>query len=425
MEHVIEAGPDPRWLRAEAFRRAEVYGRAAATFAELWELNSDPSAGWRWAFCLRRQNRLEEALTAARAVLDEYPDHPQAHQEYLWCLNDQRLRPLLQDGAPGDILEAATALVEAGAEGVLLKRAVFAAIGAAKKQGRWERVAGWCDLLDPEELSSRSTGQRSFSDRERYYYAKLKATVQLGEFEQALRVAGDALRDFPKNPDFRRWQALSQAGLGDLDQAVAGLESLAKGGKWYVLAELARCYLLQGQFDKSWQTATRAARQPGEDSAKVGLFETLARIALALDDLEAARDHLGLCLALRQKHQWNVSQDLARLVDEVEVLCGSAWESHDTLSPADWRGRCAGRHWDSAPTRGEPVLGEVTGLEDGRNFAFIRCLEDSERVFVRLDDLPDGCAVNGAQVEFIKVKSYDQRRQRDSWRAARVRPART
>ena len=72
-------------------------------------------------------------------------------------------------------------MVSAEATGIALKLAVFAVMSAAKTRGQWKLVSNWCDLLEPAELGSqaRVTKHGSIpSDRERWYFAKLKALLR-------------------------------------------------------------------------------------------------------------------------------------------------------------------------------------------------------------------------------------------------------
>lgn len=419
----VLSDPDPVWTRAEAFRRAGIYKRAGDVFEALWKSHHDPTAGWRWAYCLRGLRLDEEALSVARAVARDFPDNPQVHTEYLWCLYAGSLKLKLENGAPQEILEAATELVEAGAEGVVLKLAAFAAIAAAKQRGQWSRVDGWCDLLPLDELERLPRGRGRVSERERYYYAKLKAQIQLEQWQTALKLSQAACQEYPDNQDFSRWLGLALRGNGELEQAVEVLEALRRKGrvKYYCLADLARCRLELGQTEEAWKDAADACRAPGEDSAKVVLFETMARIGLALDQPALARDHLGLCIRLRNESGWSVGANLLELEDQVSESCGSLWESAEQLPVGEWKRRCRS-HWELGPS--PPVkatlTGCVTGWEEGRKFAFIQTDEDKEAVFVRLEDLPEPCRQEGARVKFAKVRSYDKKRQREAWQATRV-----
>ncbi len=351
-----ECQPDPRWMRAEGLRKIQVYNRAGDIFRELWEQNHDPSAGWRYAYCLRKSGSLEDALNNIEKVVESFPDHPQALREKVWCLYEARLKPAIRDGKHGEILKAARAMVEAQADELPLKLAVFAVIKSARARAYWEEVSAWCDLLEPSQLRGTVTrsprgkqrGRQELSERERWYYAKLKALVKLGCYDEAYALGTQAISEYPTNVDFVRWVAISEAGLGKTREAVDRLLDLlrthGRRTPWYVIADLASLQLQLGDLEGAWRSCRRAARCQGGIKSKVTLYETAARVTFAMGKILVARDHLGLCMRLRNDQEWGISDNLLELQADIQEAAGLDWEDSESLTVRQWLQRCQ-KHW--------------------------------------------------------------------------------
>ncbi|NMA27424.1 MAG: hypothetical protein GX934_06645 [Burkholderiales bacterium] len=456
------AAPEPRptlsWTEAEAQRKAGQYASAGRAFHDFWNERSQAAAGWRYAFCLRKAGYPNPALNVALRVQRAHPEDPATRSEVAWCLYYARLKPAQAAESEEAVLQAARDMVKAGAEGLPLELAVFAAMSAAKGKGHWGEVARWCELLTPETLSDEPQegpkGRKIPSPRERYYYARVKSLVHLQRWPEALQATQEACQAYPRNLEFLRWQAEAQAGLGNIEEAIRLLAPLERDRRvrWYHLADLARFLLEMERLDEAWKTARRALDLPAEDQARVGLLATMAKIALQRQDPEAAARHLAWCLALRREQGWPIPPPLTELrqrLDGVEVdwdasarnlraLCLPRGQSPSAADPgtARLRGRAPGEPVRSTtsgsnPTESRPpplpdlaedgtLIGTVTSFQSDRSFAFLK-VGNRERVFVLTADLPESCRQDGARVRFAPVRNFDRKKQRESWRAGKVR----
>jgi len=448
------------WTEAEAQRKAGQFALAGRAFHDLWNERGQAASGWRYAYCLRKAGYPAAGLSVALRVLKSHPQDPATLGEASWCVYFARLKPAQAAQDEEGVLQAAREIVRIGSGGLPVELAVFAAVSAAKGKGHWGEVARWCDLLNPDDLSDEPQegpkGRKIPSARERYYYARVKSLVHLQRWPEALGAVEQARQAYPRNLEFIRWQAEVHAGLGNLEQAIGLLEPLShdRRVRWYHLADLARFLLEVNRLEEAWQAARRALEMPAEDPARVGLLATMARLAVQRQDPEAAARHLAWCLALRREQGWPVPPPLAELRRRLEGLqvdwgaqaralrslclprgADSGQEGHPS---AQLRGRAPGgpvRPQDQGTggqKAGAPSLpaldaegtlvGTVTSFEADRPFAFLR-LENRERVFVLAGDLPEDCRRDGARVRFTPVRNFDRKKQRESWRAAQVKPA--
>jgi len=422
---LITGGQDSAWLQAEAYRRAGDFEKAGPYFCEQWKETNRAAAGWRYAFCLRKAGHAEAALRVAYKVVQAYPEEKPAIQEKVWALYEARLKPAIESQRPQQVIQIADEMVQAGADSFALKVAVFAGFKAAKEGRQWEKILEWCQQLPAQELSTapRKFGDRkSLSDRERYYYACIKAMMELKRFEEALTACESALVDFPRNQDYARWQAQCLAALGDLEPALQILSRLYQGGRarWYILVDYARLLLQQEQLEQAWEIALEATRAPVEDTHKLGLYELMSRIALRQGREQAASDHLGLCLAVRASQGWPKTSAL----EELELQLCHLQDRWEPVDPTHWKDR-AMLHWGltpAAPVRDHRKLqGVVEQFMLNRNYCFL--LSEGQRYYTFVKDVPQSCRRDGAKVQFRTTPHYDPKKKTESQRAVQISPA--
>ncbi|MFA7481779.1 MAG: tetratricopeptide repeat protein [Vulcanimicrobiota bacterium] len=421
------------WKQAEAFRLTGVYGRAAKYFRACWEEEKKPDAGWRYANCLRKTGLAEAALTLLRDLSTQFPEDQEVRDELVWCIYDARLTKAKEESRSADVIAHAKDMLGAGAEGLALKLAVFAVMGVAKTKGQWNQVSCWCDLLDPSTLStvSRKGKQGTIpSEQERWYYGKVKSLVKLEDWHQAESVASEALALYATNEHFLRWKAQTLAGLGRLEEAVQLLEGLGPDTPWYALADLANYSFLLERVEKAWELAVAAAKAPGQPTAKVNLWELLAKTSLALNKPDSAYWHLSLAIRIREEQNWPLRPHHKHL--EQQVLKGFEAAGLSKNSSRELLKSCR-QYWNpgSAPSKkpeagpAKPTgngKGRVVGWDSARPFAFIEPDDGSEQIFVLTKDLPPESQQNRAPVSYKVIHHFDKRKNKQSLRAVDISP---
>jgi cold shock CspA family protein len=305
-------------------------------------------------------------------------------------------------------------------------KAVFAVIDAAKSATRWDIVSSWCDRLDRKQLATEPNmieGRKGISEAERWYFAKVKALVELKQWAEARVFAKEATANFPHKVDFYRWAAQARARQGDLSGGVEELEEIIHRGRvqWYILSELAELQHELGQNDHALGNACKAALAPGEDRHKVRLYELLTRIHLQVGKLESAGRHVELAKAVRQREGWGINNDLAQLERQVNEKMANAELAETPLSLSQLFKLCR-RDWEEGAIAGQARhVGHVSRLIDGKDFAFIAPEMGGDSVYVKLRDLPRAAQKANARVEYSLVNAYDKKKERDTVRATDVR----
>jgi len=388
----------PSELRAQAKRHydAQQFAEASELFRQVWEGDGDAYSGGRYSFCLRKTGHADEALAVAQAVAEKYPDDIYVRREIVWALYDAEFKPAKERNDLDALVRAGQQIVDLTDEELPIRLVCFAIVDLAKEKMKWPLVAAWCDRVDSQKLSPEPremNGRRVVSEREQWYFAKIKSLVELKHWDEARTLAQEALAPFPRQRDFARWSAQALAGQGHTLEAIAELESLARARQpeWYLLHDLAEMQSQAGQAEAAYKTACQAALAFGEDKAKVGLFVLIGRIALDQRRYDAAVRHLKLTQLVRTREGWSVpgvvvylenrargaakqaGETLENLPDELgklRALCRWDWESE---VPLDQRSQPPPRR-APAPTPqtdGQLHTGRIKTYKEDRGFGFI------------------------------------------------------
>jgi len=294
------------------------YEEAGRLYHQLWDERGDAFSGGRYACCLRKCGHAQAALSVARQVAEKHPGDIYVRREVIWALYDAEFKPAKERGDLGALIRIGQQIVDLTDDELPVNLVSFAVIGLAKDKMKWDVVSAWCDHVDRQKLSAEPRemdGRRVISEREQWYFAKVKSLVQLKQWEQARSLAMEALQAFPRKRDFARWAAQALAGQGHVPEAIAELETLAQTGQpeWYLLNDLAELKKQSGQSEEAYCIACQAALAFGEDKAKVGLFVLIGQIALELQQFEVAARHAALARLVRVREGWSVSGEVGRL----------------------------------------------------------------------------------------------------------------
>lgn len=415
-----------RYRQAEALRKNEQFEKAESAFHALWAELPNPNVGWRWIYCLRKLGYGQTAMQVALLVTEAFPEDMWVQREYAWCIYSHEVKIAQAQKDVGRTMYFAQKMLDMVSDDLIRKQAVFAVVDTAKERGKWDIVSQWCDRLDPEQLSSEMNAfgeQKSMSDRERWYYAKVKALVHIKQWSEARQLALKARESFHYKDDFPRWAAQARASEGDVVGAAEEIENLIRRGntQWYILADLAQMKRQEGKNEEALQTACKAALAFGEDKAKVNLFALLAELGLVLEHVEFAAYHIALTKFIRTREGWSVKEDLMRLEKLVNTSSADVSLILQSANPRRLFSVCQ-TEWRKYVTAGRArYTGKICNLPTGKNFAFIAPDTGGENIHVFLREISRTAQTLGARVGYSLEPSFDHKKNRESFRAVDVR----
>jgi tetratricopeptide (TPR) repeat protein len=350
--------------RASGLRKARKYEEAAELYRTLWGEHRDLCDewdGWAYAFSLRKLGRSGEALEVCRQALSMNPGLDHLTGLTGWCLYDveiKRTDPEIQQNE-GRFLQAAEEILQLGQPGQYSAhaRTLFRVIDyyRLKPNVPTAKILEWCDRLEPEQLSN-TPGQGPdgkgkivayASDREKWYAFRSRALLDLGRFDECIAFSQKALAAFSQfhhdNDIWFRWRiALSKAGMGDRETAIAELEGLlSRKQDWFIHHRIAQYLLELGRTDEALERAIEAVLAPGPADLgfKWELFLLMGRIHQARGEMEEARRHVLLAGRVRQEQEWKIPAELSHAVSELGVDMSeqvSTRELHEQLR-AKWQ----------------------------------------------------------------------------------------
>jgi tetratricopeptide (TPR) repeat protein/cold shock CspA family protein len=420
----------PDYNTAETLRKNKQYAEAAQHFAALWEQNHSIYIGWRYAHCLRKIERVEEAEQIVRAALEKYPHDKYTKSELGWVLYDKELKPAKEESDLGRAIHFANEIMVLNPEAFAVRLVALAVMKIAKGRGKWEAVLEWASKVEGKDLSNEPRmfeGRRGMSDRETWYVGRARALLEVERYDEARSFAQQGLVEFPEELFLARTAALALARSGNVQGGADELHKLLthKRADWYMKADLAELEYRLGNHAEAYRLMCEAVSNPQEDKYKLSCFVTLGEIAMALGKLNIAAEHVALAKAVRAANNWSIPADLVQLEKAVQGglnAIGQTWpelpQSVEQLS------RVCQQRWLEGVTAGlEFIRGTLGAINPDKPFAFIKRVDGDENVFVILKDIPRKCAYEGAWLEFTLKKSFDKKKNRESVQAANIRCA--
>jgi len=419
---------NPTYDSAENLRKEKKFAEAAEQFSILWQQKPSTMYGWRYAFCLRKLEKTEDAESILKEVLEKFPDDKFAKSEMGWILYEKELKPAREESDLGKTLHFANEILKLNSESFATRLIAQAVMKVAKGKKKWDVVLEWSNKINLSDLSIEARmfdGKRGMSERETWYVGRAKALLELGQFDDARTFAQQGIIEFPDELFLARTAALALARNGKLEEGADELRKLLnhRRADWYVKADLADVEYARGNRAEAFRIMSDAISNSQDDEYKLGCFVTLGKISLEMDKLEIAAEHVALAKAVRAANNWSISPDLSQLEQNVIRAFKDANQPFPVL-PSDVKelSKLCHQRWREGASEGlEFIKGTLKPIDSTKPFAFIKRDDGKEDVFVLLRNIPRNCTKDGARLEFVLEKSFDQKKNRESTQAAKVR----
>ena len=202
----------------------------------------------------------------------------------------------------------------------------------------------WLDMLNPKLLNSnpRSMNRdgrisKFYSDKEKWYSLKTKHLLDMGEYEETIKFADEALNEldeFVNNSDiWFKWRiAIANKDLDNYDEALKYLEEIINSkNDWFILKELAEIYSLNGDYDLALKYAIDAALAKGDIKYKINLYRLLDEIFIAKDMDEDSDKIIKLIEAIEDDENFvEIEKELKERW--VEIKFNNQQRSYGTIS---------------------------------------------------------------------------------------------
>lgn len=191
--------------------------------------------------------------------------------------------------------------------------------------------------LDTTEKELEVDGRRirAASEREQWYVRKIKALIELNEYEQCLKYADDAFENIDRfHNDANHWinyrRAKSLFALGDLEQAEKTIKSIQqqKFTHWCLYGLLFEIASSKGQKDEAMRYGALCSTADRTHSPRVSFYEKYAGFLLENGYQEEASLIYRLVELIRIEKEWKVKSfpkgyshpDEVASLDKKEVL---------------------------------------------------------------------------------------------------------
>lgn len=284
---------------------------------------------------------------------------------------------------------------------------------------RWPNAA--LDILkqlDQKKLN----GQRKEkfpSDRERWFMQTTKALDSSGQWEELLRTCTAAQGEACIDDKNQKWISLRLAEalrfLNRIDEAEPIIARLTKDlGDWWLYARWAKVLAQMGRSQEALNAAYRALSAGGASSFG---WETLGLVGELLEksDQELAVAHVRLSRAFRQQEGWPANKPLEELAKRLGI------SEQDEASISELK-KILQQNWRQTEDSKRETGTVIKHINEGAGFIAPDSGGDAIFFSVPMNSNKQLPGVE-SKVSFIRENSFDKKKNRESERATKWKPA--
>ena len=411
---------------AKSLLEQKKYAEAGKIFRQAWEQGDNSYAASQYLYCLRKAGYPQPAIQQGKKAGLQFENNTYIQRELIWAHYDL-LKIAQEEENLSKVIQIAETILENQPEDMALEKTVLGVIKLAKQQKQWQTVSDWCDQINPEIISDKQPligDQKVKSNKEQWYFAKVKSLIEIESWHQARRFALEAAKIYPKEINFPRWAALGLKSLGKNQDAIEEFKQLILKYReeWYVFQDLSDLYQNTNQLELALRFACKAALAPGEDHIKITLYQEIAQIGLLMNKLEMAARHIQLCKSIRQQQNWRIKANLEQL--ELDINQAFSEQNMERLEDCgefnDLRTICR-QYWLKESYQGLPrQKGYIESIQQDKPYGWIRS-EDGKRVFFLQKELPKFLRKEKLNVDFALEESWDNSKNKLSFKAVNIK----
>jgi tetratricopeptide (TPR) repeat protein len=423
--------------RANELRKNGKFDEALPLYRELVKDDADSYSAAGLLHCLRKLRLFDEALSLCTPASQKHMLLDWYRKEVVWTLIQGKLRVMDDTASVPEVVSVAKSILALEPKDYSARwRTVHPVLKKAGGHKKWDIVFEWAKKVTPDELSTApmkdDREREGWCERAVWYNYRIRSMIEVGDREQATKLALEATNLFPRQAKFfKRLEALAQLRLGRFAEAELLYGKLTIGGRpdWWILREHGHVLKELGRSQEALTAMSKAALSNRKLEAMVSLFSDIGFLCRQNDLKQDARNHLLLSKYIREKHGWAVSQAISvgitELNHELAALPGSE-DFERVLAECQrfWR-RMVGAQYDSREpslkSRGvkKAVKGKLKLGPPERPYCFLHS-DTRESYFCLKSDLPNG-VTDGVTLQFDALPSFDKKKSQESWRATNVR----
>lgn len=235
--------------KANIFLKQNDFVEAGKIYRQLWETENNAYSASRYLHCLRKAGYADAGLIQGKKAYSQFPNNVYIQRELVWTYYEI-IKALIKENKLQEASQNFLKLLEINPDSLPLELSLFLVIDLAKEKNEWEIILNICRLVNPSQISNESqiiNDNKVKSKRERYYFTYIKSLMELNNWHQVENVAHNAIVNFPKEMNFKRWYALAFSHNGDIDKAISELEKiiLKDRKEWYLFQDLSNLYWQQ------------------------------------------------------------------------------------------------------------------------------------------------------------------------------------
>jgi cold shock CspA family protein len=157
----------------------------------------------------------------------------------------------------------------------------------------------------------------------------------------------------------------------------------------------------------------------------VNVYALLARMWLERGDFLPAAQAAALERLVREREGWSLPARLQQLEEKIQKEAAEANVSLEDV-PNDYRRleHLQRETWQQGVEAGvELCYGVITRLPPEKDFGFLRREDGGGDVYFKRREVPRACLREGQRIAFVLEPSFDAKKQQETVRAVKIRPA--
>lgn len=273
-----------------------------------------------------------------------------------------------------------------------------------------EAILEQSSKLNPELLNGDISGNFS-SKKETWYKLTTKALLDINQYDKCISLSTEALlnlNEFTYDSDiWFKWRiAKSFNQLGDYDQSLDYLNDIEQfKNDWFIDNLIAENYFFKNDLDNALKYAASAALAKGDIDKKVNLYSLIEDILNKKNKQNEANKHAYLIYTIRNKHNWNIDENLEYKIDEA----GFDLDNTDYFTIE----KQLHHLWEEYLYKNQELKkGIIVSVLPNKKAGFIRCDEYVDNLYFSMSEFKQDKALaeNGRNVTFYEADGFDKKK---------------